>query len=163
MAKLELVSVLTFENLFSQSFHFKTNRKSMGSSKKRYQGFQNSPPFERSACFYLTICESFKRFQYFNFETNFLKKTKTFFKKLEYRFLVETTKIENTSFPFKSALSEANVKINRMATTKWTYQKEWDLPVTTLFFLENFFQFQNLLKRVNLMYQRPKCPYSYFL
>ena len=35
-------------------------------------------------------------------------KTKTFFKKLEYRFLVETTKIENTSFPFKTALSEAN-------------------------------------------------------
>ena len=32
-------------------------------------------------------------------------KTKTFFKKLEYRFLVETTKIENTSFPFKTALS----------------------------------------------------------
>ena len=26
---------------------------------------------------------------------------KTFFKKLEYRFLVETTKTENTSFPFK--------------------------------------------------------------
>ena len=36
-------------------------------------------------------------------------KTKTFFKKLEYRFLVETTKTENTSFPFKTALSEANV------------------------------------------------------
>ena len=45
-------------------------------------------------------------------------KTKTFFKKLEYRFLVETTKIENTSFPFKTALSEANVKTNRMATSK---------------------------------------------
>ena len=51
-------------------------------------------------------------------------KAKTFFKKLEYRFLVETTKIENTSFPFKTALSEANVKTNRMATTKWTYHKE---------------------------------------
>ena len=52
-------------------------------------------------------------------------KTKAFFKKLWYRFLVETTKIENTSFPFKTALSEANVKTNRMATTKWTYHKEW--------------------------------------
>ena len=51
-------------------------------------------------------------------------KTKAFFKKLEYRFLVEATKIENT-FPFKTALSEANVKANRMATTKWTYHKEW--------------------------------------
>ena len=49
---------------------------------------------------------------------------KTFFEKLEYRFLVATTKIENTSFPFKTALSEANVKTNRMATTKRTYDKE---------------------------------------
>ena len=44
-------------------------------------------------------------------------KTKTFFKKLEYRFLVESTKIENTSFPYKTAISEANVKANRMVTT----------------------------------------------
>ena len=41
-----------------------------------------------------------------------------------YRFLVEATKIANTSLPFKTALLEANVKINRMATTKWTYLKE---------------------------------------
>ena len=51
-------------------------------------------------------------------------KTKTFFKKLEYRFLVESTKIENASFPYKTAISEANVKTNRMVTTKWTYHKE---------------------------------------
>ena len=50
---------------------------------------------------------------------------KSFFKKLEYRFLVETTKIESTSFPFKTALSETNVKTNRIATTKWTHHKEW--------------------------------------
>ena len=31
---------------------------------------------------------------------------------MEYRFLVEATKIENASFPFKTALSEANVKTN---------------------------------------------------
>ena len=61
------------------------------------------------------------------------RETKTFFKKLEYLFLVEATKIENTSFPFKTALSEADVMTNRMATTKWTYHKEWVLPVTTYF------------------------------
>ena len=33
--------------------------------------FQNSPPFEKSACFNVTISENFKRFQYFNFETDF--------------------------------------------------------------------------------------------
>ena len=41
-------------------------------------------------------------------------KTKTFFKKLEFHFLVETSKIENTSFPVKTALSETNFKTNRI-------------------------------------------------
>ena len=49
---------------------------------------------------------------------------KTFFKKLEYRFLVEDTKIENASFPYKIAISEATVKTNRMVSTKWTYHKK---------------------------------------
>ena len=35
-AKLELAFVLTFENDFSQTFHFKTNRTIIGSSKKGY-------------------------------------------------------------------------------------------------------------------------------
>ena len=51
-------------------------------------------------------------------------KTKTFLKNLTYHFLVETAKIENTSFPLKTALSEANIKTIKMATTKWTYHKE---------------------------------------
>ena len=51
MAKFELVLVLTQENTFTQRFYFKTNRKSIGSSKKQYQGlFQNSHSFWRSAC-----------------------------------------------------------------------------------------------------------------
>ena len=49
---------------------------------------------------------------------------KAFFKELEYHFLVETVKIENTLLLFKISLSEAH-KTNRMATTKWTYHKEW--------------------------------------
>ena len=43
---------------------------------------------------------------------------------MECHFLVESTKIENTSFPFKTVLSEADFKTNRMATTKWIYHKE---------------------------------------
>ena len=66
---------------------------------------------------------------------------KTFFKKLEHCFLDETTKIENTSFPFKTALSEANVKTNRMATTKLTNHKEWTFTSNSFVFLENLFQF----------------------
>ena len=34
--------------------------------------FQNSPPSERSACFHVTITGNFERFQYFNFETDYL-------------------------------------------------------------------------------------------
>ena len=66
--------------------------------------FQNSPPFEGLACFYVAISESFRRFQYFLILKQIFWKTKTFFKKLEYLILVEVTKIENTSFPFKTAL-----------------------------------------------------------
>ena len=45
-------------------------------------------------------------------------KTKTISKKLEYRFLVESKKIENSSFPYKTAISEANVKANRIVSKK---------------------------------------------
>ena len=79
------------------------------------------------------------------FNTLTLKETfwkmKSFFKKLEYRFLVEATKIGNTPFPFKTALSETNITTNRMATTKWTYHKEWSFDSNYLIFLENWFQF----------------------
>ena len=72
--------------------------------KKCNRDFQNSPAFERSACFYVTISGNFERFQYFNFETEFLK----------------------------TAISETNVKTNRMVSTKWT--ENGVLPVTSLLF-----------------------------
>ena len=54
----------------------------------------------------------------------FFWKSKTFFKKLEYYFLVESTNIENAFIPYKTFMSETNVKTNRMVSTKWTYHKE---------------------------------------
>ena len=80
------------------------------------------------------LCDNFKRFQYFNFETDFP----------EYRFLVESTKIENASFSYIIATSEANVKTNKMATTKWTYQKEWSSASNYFIFLKILCQFKNL-------------------
>ena len=71
--------------------------------------------------------------------------TKTFSKKLEYGFLVESTKIENALFLYKSSKSEANVKTNRMVNTKWTYQKERSFASNYFIFLKNLFQFKNLL------------------
>ena len=72
----------------------------------------------------MAISGDFERFNTLTLLQVFWK-TKSVSKKLEYRFLVETTKIENTSFLFKTAQSEADVKTDRMATTKWTYHKEW--------------------------------------
>ena len=57
--------------------------------------------------FFYDITGSFERFQLFSFKTNFLKK-------LEYHFLIESTQIENVTFPYKTPLPEANVKTNRM-------------------------------------------------
>ena len=57
---------------------------------------------------------------------------KNLFKKLEYSFLVETAKIENAPFPYKTATSETNVKTNRVVSAKLT--NNGVLPVTALFF-----------------------------
>ena len=65
-------------------------------------------------------------------------KTKTFFKKLEHCFLVERTKIEKASFPYKTAMSDANVKINRMVTTKWAYHRKWSFASNYFIFFESF-------------------------
>ena len=77
---------------------------------------------------------------------------KTFIKKLEYQFLVESTKIENVQFPYKTVISEANGKTNRMVSTKWTYHKDQSFGSKCFIFLKILFQFKNLLKRVDLMY-----------
>ena len=90
--------------------------------------------------FHVTVSGSFKRFQYFKFETNFLENDKLFLKNHN---LVETSKIENTSCPLKTALSE--VKTNRMTTTKWTRHKEWSFASKYLIFLEFFFSFRSSL------------------
>ena len=94
----------------------------------------------------MTISESFKRFQYFNFEINFLE-NENLFQKPEYRFLIETARIKNTSFPFKSAQSEVNVKTNRMATTKWTHHKEWSFASDYFIFWGKFVPVLEPLKK----------------
>ena len=86
MALLELVFTITQENAFSQRFHFKANRKSIGSTKA---------VLETSGIFFVTITGNYESLQYFNYETNFLKKKKKkenhFLKKLESSFVVEST------------------------------------------------------------------------
>ena len=83
------------------------------------------------------ISGNFERFQYFNFETDFLE-NENLFQKTGDRFLVESTKIENASFSYKTAMSEANVKTNRMVNTKWTSQKEWSFASNYIIFFKHF-------------------------
>ena len=92
----------------------------------------------------MRISGSFERFQYFNFEIDFLE-NEILFQKLEYCFLVESAKIENALFPYKTALSEANAKTNIMVRTKWIYRKERSFNSNYFIFLKILLQFKNLL------------------
>ena len=88
--------------------------------------------------------KSMEPFHYFNFETDFLE-NESLFEKLEYCFLVERTNTENASFTYKTAISEVNVKANRIVSTKWTYHRERSFASTYFIFLKILFQFKNLL------------------
>ena len=139
--KLELDLVLTFGNAFPWSFHFKANRKSMVSSKKRYLALRLKDR-------HVFMWQSVKVSNDFNtlkqiFWNKFSGKRKPFFEKLEHRFLVETTETENTSFPFTTGLSETIINTNRMATTK---SKSGVLSVTNLFFGKFFAVLEPLKK-----------------
>ena len=61
-------------------------------------------------------------------------KTKTFFKKLEYRFLVESTKIENASFPYKLPYQKPTLRQIEWGEQNEPITKNEVLPATTLFF-----------------------------
>ena len=73
---------------------------------------------------------------------------KTVFIKLKYSFLAESTKIENASFPYKTAISEANVKTNRMASTKWIYYKEGLFASNYFLVLKIFFSLRTSYKEL---------------
>ena len=90
--------------------------------KNSIRNFQNSSPFDRSARFYVAIIGNFKHSPYVNFEA-----------------FEAFLRIFWTQHYHPELLSEANFKTNRMGSTKWTYHKELDLPVTTFFSFENLF------------------------
>ena len=64
--------------LFLRCFALKPIERTNVLLNKSTRDFYNSTPFERQACFNVTITENFERFQYFNFETNFLKNENLF-------------------------------------------------------------------------------------
>ena len=96
--------------------------------------------------FYVIISESFKRFQYLNFETNFLE-NKHLFQKTRV-FQLKPLRLKTHHFHSKLLCQKQMLR-----PIEWRLQNG---PITkSLIFLENLFQFQNLLKRVNLMYNDP--------
>ena len=112
--------------------------------------FQNSPPFEKSACFYVTISGNFESYQYLNFETDFLE-NENFFQK--------------TGAPFFSWKLKLSYQKPMLRQIEWREQngyiaKNGVLPVTTSFFLKKIFSSRTFC-RVDLMYQRPKFPWVY--
>ena len=134
------------KTLFLRGFILKPTERALVLLKNCTRDIQNSPRFERSACFYVRISENFSNV--FNTLKQIYWKTKTFFKKLKYRFLIESAKIENASFPFKAVKSKANIKANRMMSTKWTYTKNGGLPVTALIFWKFCFNLRTSYKEL---------------
>ena len=110
------------------------------------------------------LCQNhwkFSTFSMFRLWNKFSEKRKP--KNWSIAFLVELTKIETVRFSYKTVLSEANVKTNRMGRTKWTYHKERSFPNNYFIYLKILFQLKDLLQRVDLMNQAPKCPRMFFL
>ena len=62
-----------------------------------------------------------------------------------YCFSVESTKIENATFPYKTALSEGNVETNRMGSTKLICHNEQNFASNNFIVLKFLFQFKNIL------------------
>ena len=69
---LSVTFTAKYELVFVRGFILKPTERGKIFLKNGTRGFQNSPPFERSACSYVTISESFTRFSYINFNSNFL-------------------------------------------------------------------------------------------
>ena len=104
------VFVLTQEKSFVRGFILKPAERAYVPQKNGVRDFQNSPSFDRWACFYVTITENFERFwnfDNFNFETNVLK-NENLFQKTAVPFLVESTKIESAKIesatPFQKSM-----------------------------------------------------------
>ena len=106
------------KTLFLRSLIFKPTERGSVLLKNSKRDFQNSPPFESSTCLYVKINGNSEFFQYFNFYTNFLKKENIF----------QRTRVPFFSFfPYKTALSAASLRTNKMGSAKWTYCKDLSL------------------------------------
>ena len=132
--KISVDFCLYTEKRSFKRFYFKFNIKSIQVLLKNdTRNFQNSTPFERSACFYATITENFKSFQQFNFSTDF-PENENLFKKLKYRFSVERTRLKTQHFHAKMLYQKPMLRKIEYGVQNGRITNEGVLPAATLFF-----------------------------
>ena len=86
----------------------------------------------------MTITENAERFQYFNFEKNFLK-YENFIQTVEDYFSVQSTNMRTQHIHKKIALPDANINAKRMGSAKLTNQRERYFASKYFFFIFIFF------------------------
>ena len=90
----------------------------------------------------------FWNFSILSLWNKFSEKRKSFSTNWRIAFLVESTKIENGTFPCKTSLSEANIKTNIMGSAKWTYHKEWCFASNYFIIFKIFFSVRTSYKEL---------------
>ena len=122
------------ETRFLRGFISKPTERAQVFLKNSTMDFQNSPLFERSACFYVTITGNVERFQYFNFETHFLIR-ENFFQKKKWSttFQLKVRRLERQHYQTPLPMLR-----QRMRSTKWSYHKERSFARNQLVFFRIF-------------------------
>ena len=108
--------------------------------------FKIEPHFSDQHIFIWQSVEILNFFNIFTLKPIFWK-TKTFFKKLDC-FLVESTNIENASFPYQNTMSGANIKTHGIMSTKWTYHKQRSFASNYLIFWNISFSLRSSYKEL---------------
>ena len=85
--------------------------------------------------FYRRITENFEHFHYFNFDTSFLE-NENLILKTEAPLFSWKYHNDKRHISIKTALSKANVKTNRMGSTKWTCHSERGFATNYIIFLK---------------------------
>ena len=115
--------------------YVKVNIKSLDFQKKKKKNstkdFQNRPPFERLARFYVSISGNLNIFNTLTLNQVFCR-TKTFFKKIGKHFLAVSTKIENATCPYKTAVPEAKIRPIKWEVQNLTLTRKRVFLVATL-------------------------------
>ena len=113
--------------LFLRAFILKPTERGLVLQKNGTCDFENSPPFER-----FFLWKSIKVSNVFNTLTlkQIFWKRKTFFKQLEYRSLVEATKIENNHFHSKLLCQKPMLRQKVWRLKNGPITKSGVLPVT---------------------------------